>query len=100
MAPYGSLGTVSHAHFVATMAVSRAQVCEIFSVKKWRDLQNWVRAWLRSLKLAPFESMCTGSYSPSIVTMALTCVISEIERDIGQKVAFFHIVSPCIRRRC
>jgi len=42
VAPFESLGTVSFSHFVATMAVSLA-VCEIFSVKEWRDLENWVR---------------------------------------------------------
>jgi len=45
-------------------------------------LQNWVRGCLSSLKMAPFESLCTGSYSPSIVTMAVTCFISEIEQDL------------------
>jgi len=37
------------------MAVSRA-VCEIFSVKEWRDVEDWVRGCSRSLKMAPFES--------------------------------------------
>jgi len=30
-------------------------VCEIFSVKEWRDLQNQVRGPSRSLKMAPFD---------------------------------------------
>jgi len=37
MAPFKTFGTVSYSHFIATMAVSLA-VCEIFSVKEWRDL--------------------------------------------------------------
>jgi len=39
MAPFESLGMVSYSHFIANMAVSLT-VREIFSVKKYRYLEN------------------------------------------------------------
>ena len=38
----------------------------------------WVRGHSRSLKVVPFESLGTVSYSPSIVTMAVFVAILEI----------------------
>ena len=38
----------------------------------------WVRDHSRSLKVVPFESMGTVSYSPSIVTMAVSAAILDI----------------------
>jgi len=60
-----------------TMAVSVA-VCEIFSVKELCDLENRVRVRSRSLEMAPFYRSHRSSYSPSIVTMALFCIVCEI----------------------
>ena len=59
------------------MVVSVA-VCEIFSVKEWCELENGVRVRSRSLELAPFDISHTSSYLPSIVTMAISCMVCEI----------------------
>ena len=52
--PFESFGTISYSPSIVTVAVSVA-VCEIFSVKAWRDLENQVRGRSRSLKMAPFD---------------------------------------------
>jgi len=75
--PFESLGAVSYSPFIVTMAVSVA-VCEIFSVKKWCDLENRVRVSSRSLEMALFDRLHTSLYSPFIVTMAISCIVCEI----------------------
>ena len=70
LVPFESLGEISYLPFIVAMVVSVA-VCEIFSVKKWCDLENRVRVRLKSLEMAPFARSHTSFYSPSIVTMAL-----------------------------
>ena len=47
MVTFESLGTVSYSPSIVTMAVSVA-VCEIFSVKELRDLENQVKGRSRS----------------------------------------------------
>jgi len=47
-------------------------------VEYYRDLEMWVRGHSKSLKLVPFESLGTVSYSLSLITMAASLAISEI----------------------
>jgi len=65
------LGVVSYSPSIVTMAVSVA-VCELFSVKEWRELENRVRVRSRSLEMAQFDR------SPSILSMVLSCIVCEI----------------------
>ena len=69
MVPFESMGTVSYLPPIVTVAVSVA-VCEIFSVKDWRHLENQVRGRSRSLKMAPFDR--------PIMRLALSCTIFEL----------------------
>jgi len=75
--PFESLGAVSYSPSIVTVAVSVA-VCEIFSVKERRDLENQVRGRSRSLKMAPFDRPYAIFYWSAIVNIALSCTIFEL----------------------
>jgi len=51
---------------------------ELSDVEYYRDLKMWIRGHSRSLKVVLFESLGKVSYSPSIVTIAVSLAISEI----------------------
>ena len=51
----------------------------------------------RSSKLVPFESLGAVSYSPSIVPMAISCIVCETQRPIGRKSRKF-LYPTCIQR--
>jgi len=74
---FKSLSAVSYLPSIVTLAVS-VSVIEIFSVKEWGDLENQIRGRSRSLQMAPFDRSHTSSYSPTIITMALSCIVCEI----------------------
>ena len=77
LVPFESLGAVSYSPSIVTMAVSVA-VCEIFSVKERRDLENQVRGHSRSLKMAPFDRPYAAFYWSAIVNIALSGAILEL----------------------
>ena len=53
------------------------------------NANSWIHPW--SLEVEPFDrSHTTSYYWRSIVTVALSCIVSEIKRDIGRQLRFFH----------
>ena len=74
LVPFESLGAVSYSLSIVTVAVSVA-VCEIFSVKEWRDHENQVMGGSKSLKMALFDRQYSTFYWSAIVTIALSCTI-------------------------
>ena len=65
----GSIGQIIH----------NLLLVELFDIEYYRDLGMWVRDYLRSLKLVPFESLGAVSYSPSIVTVSVS-VLGDNQR--------------------
>ena len=60
------------------MIIHDLLLVELFDVEYYRDLEIWVRGHSRSFKMVPSESLGTLSYSPSMITMAVSLTISEI----------------------
>ena len=76
MVPFESLGAVSYSPSIVTMAVSVA-VCEIFSIKEWRDLENQVWGCSKSLKMPPFDRPYATFYWSAIANIVLSCTMFE-----------------------
>jgi len=77
LVPFESLGAVSYSPSIVNVAVNVA-VCQILSVKKWRDLENQVRGRSRLLKMASFDRPHATFYWSAIVNIGLSCTIFEL----------------------
>jgi len=60
------------------MSVSRI-VSEIFSVKECRDFETAGRGRSRSLKMAPYDRLCTIFYRSAIVSCCAIFKLFDIE---------------------
>jgi len=77
LVPLERLDAVSHSPSIVTAAVF-VDVCKIFSVTEWRDLENQVRGRSRSLKMAPFDRPYASFYWSAVVNIAVSCTIFEL----------------------
>jgi len=84
MAPFDRPYTTYYWSPIVSIALS-GTVIELFGVECYHDLETWIRDHPKSFKSVLFERLGAVSYSPSIVTMALYCIICEIKRDNGRK---------------
>ena len=79
--PFHMLGIVS-CYVLVTLSL-RCVVFQIFNFKmSWLEIQSKVTQGHR--KWSAFDSSYTSSYSPSIVTMTLSCVVCEILVEISK----------------
>ena len=81
---------------IVNIALS-ATILELFDVEWYHDLEIFVRGHSRSFRPVPFKSLGAVSHLPSIVTMALSVIVCEIEQDICWKLIFhipLHLMPP------
>jgi len=67
-----------HRHAIIGHIIHDLLLDDLLDVEYYRDREMWVRGHSRSLKLVPFESLGAVSYSPSIVTMAVSVAVCQI----------------------
>ena len=68
-------------HSIDCVSVTLSLKSTIFldiRLRKCRELENWVMGLSKSLEISPFDRARTTSYWRSIVTMALSRIVSEI----------------------
>jgi len=71
--------------------------CGVIWRWKYRDLKIWVRGHSRSLKMVPFKSKDTVSYSHSIATMAVSSAVSTQYTNMTQPARHRTIATVALR---
>ena len=93
--PFESLGMVSYSSSIASMVVY-LEVYEIFSVKEWHDLQNWVRDCSRLLKMALFDRPYTTFCWSALLTF--NCAITfSLSNATWKPICSNSVLLCCIR---
>ena len=72
---------ITQGHWKWNHWIDQTQLVKLFDVEYYRHLKMWVRGHSKSLKVVPFESLGMVSYSPSIVSMAVSLAILESQRQ-------------------
>jgi len=59
-----------------------------------KSSENGVRVRSMSLELAPFDRSHTSSYSPSIVTMEISCIVCEMVENREIFIPHLYLAPP------
>ena len=71
------------------LLVQLCTIFELFNVEEYRDTEIQIQGHFMSFEMAQFDRSSTSFHSSFIVTVSLSCIVSEIERDISRKSPFF-----------
>jgi len=74
-------------------------VADIFSVEYWRGFEILVIGHSRSLKMVPFERLCTVFFSHSVATQAVFLAVTAQHTNVTDRHCKRHKPCLCISSR-